>query len=43
MPKSVRIPITNIYMHGDYTGQIFVGPHKQAMNVILDREQRPSA
>jgi hypothetical protein len=36
MPKIVRIPITNVYMDGDYTGRILVGPHKQAMNVILD-------
>jgi Eukaryotic aspartyl protease len=31
-----RIPITNIYMAGDYTGVILVGPAKKAMNVILD-------
>jgi hypothetical protein len=36
MPKIVRIPITNLYMGGDYTGQIFVGPNAQPMNVILD-------
>jgi hypothetical protein len=36
MPKTVRIPITNIYMDGDYTGEISVGPNKQKMNVILD-------
>src|SRR6266702_3140782 len=36
MPKIVRIPITNVYMGGDYTGRILVGPHKQPMNVILD-------
>jgi len=36
MAKSARIPITNIYMGGDYTGQILVGPNKQPMNVILD-------
>jgi hypothetical protein len=32
----VRVPITNIYMGGDYTGLILVGPEKKPMNVILD-------
>src|SRR3984885_158024 len=36
MPQIVRVPITNIYMGGDYTGVISVGPNKKAMNVILD-------
>lgn len=36
MNKIARIPITNIYMDGDYTGQILIGPEKQPMNVILD-------
>jgi Eukaryotic aspartyl protease len=36
MANIVRIPITNIYMGGDYTGVIEVGPKKQPMNVILD-------
>jgi hypothetical protein len=36
MATVVRIPITNIYMGGDYTGVICVGPKKRAMNVILD-------
>jgi hypothetical protein len=36
MPKIVRIPITNVIMEGDYTGQILVGPGKKPMNVILD-------
>jgi len=36
MPNIARIPITNIYMDGDYTGQILVGPQKKPMNVILD-------
>ena len=36
MPKIVRIPITNVLMEGDYTGQILVGPDKKPMNVILD-------
>lgn len=36
MPKITRIPITNVYMDGDYTGRILVGPQKVPMNVILD-------
>jgi len=36
MANIVRIPITNVYMGGDYTGVIYVGPQKKAMNVILD-------
>lgn len=36
MANTARIPITNIYMDGDYTGQILVGPQKKPMNVILD-------
>jgi hypothetical protein len=36
MAKVTRVEITNIYMGGDYTGQIFVGPHAKPMNVILD-------
>jgi hypothetical protein len=36
MAKPVRIPITNIYMDGDYTGTIYVGSQKKAANVILD-------
>jgi hypothetical protein len=36
MPSVVRIPITNIFADGDYTGRIFVGPQKQPMNVLLD-------
>jgi hypothetical protein len=31
-----RIPITNIYMGGDYTGRILVGAKQKALNVILD-------
>jgi len=34
--KVVRIPITNVYMDGDYTGVINVGAQKKAANVILD-------
>jgi hypothetical protein len=36
MPAVVRLPITNVYMGGDYTGVIHVGPDKKPMNVILD-------
>jgi hypothetical protein len=36
MLKIIRIPITNFYMDGNYTGRILVGPHRQPMNVILD-------
>jgi hypothetical protein len=36
MGKLVRIPITNIYAGGDYTGRILVGPKQKPMNVLLD-------
>ena len=36
MPNIAHVPITNIYMGGDYTGVICVGPEKKTMNVILD-------
>jgi hypothetical protein len=36
MAKVARIPITNIYMGGDYTARILVGPQQKPMNVILD-------
>src|SRR5215470_7780727 len=36
MASVVRLPITNVYMGGDYTGIIRVGPDKKPMNVILD-------
>ena len=36
MAKVVRVPITNVYAEGDYTGQILVGPQKAPMNVLLD-------
>jgi hypothetical protein len=36
MAKVVRIPITNVYMGGDYTGRIYVGPTNTPLNVILD-------
>jgi hypothetical protein len=36
MANTARIPITNIYMGGDYTGRLLVGPHQLPLNVILD-------
>jgi hypothetical protein len=36
MANIATIPITNVYMDGDYTGRILVGPQQQPMNVILD-------
>jgi hypothetical protein len=36
MAKIARIPITNVYKDGDYTGLILVGPKRRPMNVILD-------
>ena len=36
MNNIARIPITNVYMEGDYTGVILVGPQQKPMNVILD-------
>jgi hypothetical protein len=36
MAKIARIPITNIYAGGDYTGRILVGAKQQPMNVLLD-------
>jgi hypothetical protein len=32
----VRIPITNVYVDGDYTGLIYVGSQKSPANVLLD-------
>ncbi len=34
--KIAKIPITNIFMGGDYTGQVFIGGGKKPLNVILD-------
>ena len=36
MPDVVRIPITNIYAGGPYTGRMFVGAKNKPMNVFLD-------
>ena len=34
--QTIRLPITNIYMDGDYTGTIYLGSQKKPLNVILD-------
>jgi hypothetical protein len=36
MASVARIPITNVYAGGDYTGEILVGPDQKPMNVLLD-------
>lgn len=36
MATIARIPISNFYAGGDYTGVIRVGPNQKAMNVLLD-------
>lgn len=36
MATVVRIPITNVYADGDYTGLILVGEKQEPMNVLLD-------
>jgi hypothetical protein len=36
MATVVRIPITNVFAEGDYTGVIQVGQAKKPMNVLLD-------
>ena len=36
MATVVRIPITNVYADGDYTGVILVGQARKPMNVLLD-------
>lgn len=36
MAKTIRIPITNVYAGGDYTGAIYVGSNKKTANVLLD-------
>ncbi len=33
---TVRLPITNVLMDGDYTGTIYIGSQKRPINVILD-------
>jgi hypothetical protein len=33
---TIRVPITNVLMDGDYTGVIYVGSQKRPVNVILD-------
>jgi hypothetical protein len=36
MARIARIPITNIYAGGDYSGRILIGAEKKPMNVLLD-------
>lgn len=36
MAAIARVPITNVYMDGDYTARIYVGAAQLPMNVILD-------
>lgn len=36
MPNIARVPITNIFMDGDYTARMLIGPRQQPMNLILD-------
>ncbi len=36
MARVARIPITNVYADGAYTGLILVGPDMRPMNVLLD-------
>src|SRR5215831_8157312 len=36
MASIARVPITNVYMGGDYTARIQVGPQQRPLNVILD-------
>jgi hypothetical protein len=36
MPRIARIPITNVYADGAYTGLIRVGPELKPLNVLLD-------
>lgn len=36
MPRSVLVPITNVYAKGDYTAEVKVGSEKRTANLILD-------
>jgi Eukaryotic aspartyl protease len=36
VPNIARIPITNVYMEGDYTGIVKIGTSEKPLNVILD-------
>src|SRR5258708_5035333 len=36
MAKIARVPITNVYAGGDYTGRILIGSGQKPMNVLLD-------
>src|SRR5260221_12268244 len=35
-PKTIKIPITNVYDGNDYSAQIIIGSQKKVANVILD-------
>lgn len=36
MANIARVPITNVFMEGDYTARIYMGPEEKPLNVILD-------
>jgi hypothetical protein len=36
MTNIARVPITNFFVGGDYTGRIEIGPDEKPLNVILD-------
>src|SRR6266516_586841 len=36
MSKTIRIPITNVLLGGDYSGLIYIGSKKTPANVLLD-------
>lgn len=36
MANIARIPITNVFMDGDYTARLLIGPKQQPLNLILD-------
>jgi hypothetical protein len=36
MTRIARIPITNIYADGDYTGRVLIGRDQRPMNLLLD-------
>ena len=35
-PRPVRIAISNVLLGNDYTGKLYVGSHRKAVNVLLD-------
>src|SRR5262249_48961763 len=36
MPRVARIPITNVYADGAFTGRILIGPEQKPLNLLLD-------